>query len=258
MPMKFLLPFFLLGVAPCALAQSPGQNISVALEVRSVSVRADTTGVSYVLTVLPGSQEALSRFSIDAPAGVLRIAPQNSLWVPLTEFQGRSVGHWITADSLPAGSVTPELTYEAIGLAGILTYWVGGVFPFPSVEDMDPVGSSDPMVSEMINGPTVGVEAWPANRAPAALLTRLRNLAQRTCTTPLMWITSSSLCSQLTAYVDEAELHRASGQLSAARTSLDSLITALSGSAPGTFAPGVNSSAYWLLRTNAQIIRDSL
>ena len=245
-------------IASSAYAQQPGQNIGVSLEVRSLSLRADTTAVSYVLTVLPGSAEALSRFSVDAPTGVLRLTPQNASWVGLKHFQGRPVAHWITADSLPGGSVTPELRFEALGIPGILTYWVGGVFPFPSIDDMESLEPDDPMVTEMINGQTVGIESWPANRAPDAMLARLRNLTHRSCTAPLTWITSAGLCSQLTALVDEAESHRASGQFSAARESLDAFTTALSGTSPDTFALGVSSAAYWLLKINAEVIRGSL
>jgi hypothetical protein len=246
------------GLAPVALAQNPGQNIRATVEINSVSSQSDTSGVSYVLTILPGSPEDFARFSVDVPGGVLRVLTPSNLWFGLTQFRGRPVAHWITADSLPGGSTTPVLHFDAVGLPGILTYWVGGDFQFPSLEEPDSIDLSDPIVSQMISGQTVGVEAWPASRSAQDLLARLRGLTQRTCDPPLTWITDSGLCSQLIGYLDQAETNRANGQISQAQSSLSDFMNAIAGSAPGTFATGVNSSAFWLLKANADIVNSSL
>jgi hypothetical protein len=168
------------------------------------------------------------------------------------------MAHWITADSFPAGSITPELHFEAAGLPGILAYWAGGAFQFPSLEEPDTVAVSDPLVAEMIAGQTVGIEPWPADRTPQALISRLSTLTQRACATPLSWITASSLCSQLVGYLDQAEIFRAGGAMTEARGSLGDFVSALGGPTAGTFAAGVSSSAYWLLTSNANIISADL
>ena len=247
-------------IANTALAQHPGQNISARIDIASVTPHADTAGVSYVVSVLPGSVEPLARFSVDVPGGVLRIGTPGNLWIPLSQFRGRPLAHWIAADSLPAGSVTPELHFEAVGVPGILTYWVGGVFTFPSLEEPEAtdIVDNDPLTSEMISGQTVGIEAWPADRTPQALIARLGILTQRTCTSPLSWITSSTLCAELTGYVDQAEASRSAGHVDDARSALTQFTNAISGSSSGTFAPGVTSPAYWLLRANADIIAATL
>jgi hypothetical protein len=231
----------------------------------SVTPRFDTTAVSYIITTQSGSSEALVRFSIDAPGGVVRILVPSpppgweglgSNWIGLTEFQGRSMAHWISADSFPAGVSTPELNYESVGVPGILSYWAGGGFTFPSLEE-DTVPDTNPLETEMVTGRTVGVEPWPVDRTPSSLLLRLRSLTQMSCAAPLFWITSATLCTQLLTYLDEAEAYRAAGQADQAKASLTTFAGAL-GSPPGAYASGVTNSAYWLLKPNADIIRGSL
>jgi hypothetical protein len=141
-----------------------------------------------------------------------------------------------------------------VGLPGILTYWVGGAFTFPSREEDDILPAASPLETEMITGQTVGVEPWPADRSAQALIARLRVLTQTACGTPLLWITSSSLCNDLVSDLDQAESFRSNGQLADAGNSLSTFTTAISGPTQGTFAPGVTSAAYWLLKPNADII----
>jgi hypothetical protein len=156
---------------------------------------------------------------------------------------------------IPAGSSTPELHFDAVGLPGIVTYWAGGVFVFPSREETDNSSPDpDPLATEMINGKTVGVEPWPSDRTANGLIARLRRLTQRTCAAPLNWVNSASLCSQLLSNLDRAKSFRAKGDRVNAKKSLSSFITAISGSSPGKFAPGVNSRVYWLLKINADIV----
>ena len=241
--------------APELASQNPGQHVSVDIQLTSVTRNYDTTGISYVLTNLPASTEQLGRFSVDAPGGVLRIStptPTNQ-WDTGTAFYGRPLAHWV-GGLIPAGSSTPELHFDATGLPGIVTYWVGGVFVFPSREEPDGSPDADPLVAEMISGQTVGIEPWPTDRTAQALIARLRVLTQTSCGAALLWVSSANLCSQLISDLDQAESFRAAGQPNDAKNSLNTFVGRISGSSPGTFATGVNSLAYWLLKTNAAIV----
>ncbi len=254
MRLKLVAPFLAL-LAPALLAQNPGQHVAVDIQLTTVTRSYDTTGISYVVTSLPASTEQLGRFSVDAPAGVLRIttpSPANQ-WATATDFNGRPLAAWI-GGMIPPGSSTPELHFEAVGLPGILTHWAGGVFVFPSKEEPDGSADQDPLVAEVITGQTVGIEAWPTDRTAQALLARLRVLTQTSCGDPLRWVSSPDLCSQLISDLDQAESFRAAGQTVDARNSMTTFISAISGSSPAPFAAGVNSLGYWLLKSNADIV----
>jgi hypothetical protein len=110
----------------------------------------------------------------------------------------------------------------------------------------------------MINGKTVGVERWPVDRTAKALIARLKTLTQTSCATPLTWITSSSLCTTLVGYLTQTETYRAAGNVTKAKSSMASYIKSLSGKTAGTYATGVTNPAYWLLKTNADIVVSKL
>jgi hypothetical protein len=157
-------------------------------------------------------------------------------------------------DYVAASTTTPVIHYEAVGVPGILAFWAGGYFPVPVGGDeaeTDSTSAPDPFVTQMITGQTVGVEPWPTDRSAQALLARLKTLSQTSCAAPLSWITDSTLCTQLTADLDQAETYRAAGQTSDAASTLNDYKSHLStGSSNGT----VKSPAFWLLTANADIV----
>jgi hypothetical protein len=243
-------------------AQNPGQRIVLQVEPRSITIRGDTVGVVAAVTNLATSQESLLSYLVDAPSGIVSINRPNptARWYASTDFRDRPMAVWdILGQQLTPGETSPDLYFESIGVPGILTYWAGGKFPRSNNEDLpDSVLVTDPLVTEMISGKTVGVSPWPIDRTPGGLLSRLRSLTQSSCTTPLLWITDSNLCGQLTNDVDQAEGYRANGQMTEARAVLDHFASLLSGSVAGTFATGVTGSGYWLLKPNSEIIKNML
>jgi hypothetical protein len=258
---SFLLAGLIAATSSALIAQNPGQNVQVAVQVTAANTTADTTGVSYAVTNLPTSTAPLWLYFVDAPGGVLRIARYTGplRWTTGTSFGSRARAGWMLLhDYLAAGATTPDLHFDAIGVPGILTYWAGGYFPVPVGGDeveTDSTTIPDPFVVSMITGKTVGVEPWPSDRSAQALLARLRGLTQSSCSAPLNWITDPSLCGQLLADIDQAEVYRSNGQAPQAANSLvhyEGLISA--GMTGGT----VTSAAYWLLRANAEIVRARL
>jgi hypothetical protein len=240
--------------------RKPGQRISVDIQIRSVTFRADTVAITYRVKNLEGSEEALLSFLVDAPSGVVSIGTPNPKrsWSASTDFRQRPMAIWdLLGRQLPPGGVTPDLFFEAIGLPGISTYWAGGKFKLPTEEDAADTAVDDPLTNEMINGVTVGVEPSPADRSPAALLKRLRTLTNSSCTAPMLWINDKSLCSRLLSALDRAEISRSSRQPTQMKEALaeySALLTALSGDT----RVASTSAAYWLLKSNAEIIKGSL
>lgn len=255
---KYITFLSLLGV-PAAFvnAQNAGQHVQIDVSVASITMTADTTGISYSVTNLTSSTEPLWVYHVDAPGGVLRIAaPTSGLqWRNRTSSAGQPMAGWsFKSTYLAPGATSPQLHFDAVGLPGIRTYWAGGYYPLPDLSDdlvTDSTVLADPFVTRMVNGKTVGIDPWPNDRSAQALLVRLRILAQNTCTTPTVWITDNGLCSQLVVDLDQAEGFRANGQFSQARDVIATFNSRLdSGSAAGT----VKNPALWLLKANANII----
>lgn len=247
--------------AKAAPSQNPGQHVKVNVTPVSIAVRGDTIGISYTVQSTTASTEKLAAFLVDAPSRVLKIARPAPVasWSTDSLWAGRPIAQWIILNLLNPGSTTPQLYFESVGLPGILTYWAGGDFAPPPVDDAaDAQPRPDLLATEMINGRTVGVDPWPADRSPKSLLSRLRSLTQSSCAPTLLWVTSSSLCTKLLGYVDQAETNRAAGKTAQAKSSLNSYISSLSGKTAGTFATGVTASGYWLLKPNAGIIISKL
>lgn len=238
-----------------ANCQVPGTRLTVDVKVETVALRGDTVGVTYVLFNHPDSQDSVWTFTVDAPAGLKMIMEPSPAddWSVDTVYAGRQVADWASLQLIPPANNSPALYFESVGLPGIVDDWVGGHFPIPD-NDTTP---NDPLTHQTVKGKTVGVELFPANRSSEALLVRLGSLTQSACSAPLSWVSDATLCSNLTSELVAAESYRANGQLVQARNSLDSYMTSLSGQVQGTFANGVTSPGYWLLRSNAQIAKSS-
>jgi len=166
---------------------------------------------------------------------------------------------WGILNLLPPATSTVPLQFESVGLPGIVTNWAQGNWPLPTCCDDDsPDSAEDVLVTRTVVGKTVGVEPWPADRSSQALIARLRTLTQTSCASPLLWLTDAGLCSQLESDIDAAEAYRASGVNAEAQSTLDHYKALLSGPDPGTIAIGVKNPGYWLLITNADIVKRSL
>jgi len=237
----------------------PGQRINVEVQVKSIVNRGDTIGITYQVKNLVGSEEALLSFLVDAPSGVVSIAtpsPKKN-WYASTDFRQRPMAIWdLLGHQLPAGEVTPDLSFQSVGLPGVSTFWAGGKFKLPSDEDAAETEVDDPLANEMINGVTVGVEPLPSDRSPTGLLKRLSDLTDAVCKPQLLWLTDTALCSQLASDLNQAGTHSASGKSTEAREVLSHYIKILEPN--GTRAAGVSTAAYWLLKSNAEIIKARL
>lgn len=260
--MRFLPIAFLAFVATDLHAQLPGTRLTVAVQVNSIAVRGDTTNVAYVLSNSAGSQDSLFAFIVDAPARVSSIPrpqPDSSWMTDSLIHETVPAAFWSKLDLLAPSSSTAQIFFESVGIPGIVDKWVQGHWPIPTCCDDDPpdVGE-DVFVTRTVQGKTAGVEPWPSDRSAQALLARLRTLTQTSCASPLLWISDGALCNQLVADLDAAEAYRALSAFAEARTTMDQFSSRLNGADPGTFAPGVTSPAFWLLKANADIVKTTL
>lgn len=253
--MRPLLLIAFATAVPSAAAQNPGTRMIPDILVSSVSVRGDTVGITYVVTNGAQSQDSADAFAVDAPTGVFAITrptPKTGWWVS-KYYKGKNIAYWAILNTLPPGASTPSLYYESVGLPGIATDWLKGEVPVPEYQGSDTT-PQDPLRDNSVIGKTVGVEAFPPDRSARALLTRLRSMTQTICASPLLWISNSGLCAQLVTDLDQAESYRARGQMAQAKSSLSRYVGRLAGGSPGTFATGVTSAGYWVLKSNADLI----
>lgn len=254
-----LLAFAFVTLATPAPGQTPGTRLTIDVAVTSLIVRGDTMQVTYTLSSQSRSQDSLLAFIVDAPSRVRSITKPDSLWVVDTLIRGtQPAAFWGSLIPLAPGATSPALQFESVGIPAIVTSWAQGNWPLPDCCDDDsPTSGEDPIVTRSISFSVVGVEGWPTDRSAQSLLARMRALTQSSCASPLMWISDSGLCSQLLNDIDLAESYRASGQTAQAQSSLDQFKAGL-GSDSGTPASSVTSAAYWLLRSNADIVKSSL
>jgi hypothetical protein len=241
-------------VSATATGQVPGTQLAVDVTVKSVLIRGDTVGVTYIVLNRATSHDSLFDFTVDAPAGVKVIAqplPITSYMV-LDSYHGRSVADWGFLDLLAPSATSIPLYFESVGLPDIVTQWAGG--DVPVVEESADTLPDDRLAVNSVQGKTVGVAPWPSDRSAKALITRLRTLTQTSCAASLTWINSSTLCTKLIGYLDQAEANRAAGKTSQAKSAVNGYISALSGKTAGTFASGVTNPGYWLLKPNADIV----
>jgi hypothetical protein len=237
----------------------PGQRINVDIQIKSVVVRGDTVAITYQVKNLADSKESLLSFLVDVPSGVKSIAtpgPRKN-WYASTDFRQRPMAVWdLLAQQLPPGGVTPDLSFEAIGLPAISTFWAGGKFKRSSDEDAAEAEIDDPLSNEMIHGVTVGVEPMATDKTPRGLLQRLEDLTNSSCKAPTLWITDNALCRQLVDDIGRAKSLSSHGQVAEASEAMSHYQKLLDASvAPST---AVTSSGYWLLKSNAEIVKRSL
>lgn len=249
--MKALLLMTVLAVPSIVVAQGrPGTNLSVEVEVASVDMHGDTVFVRYRLRNSSSSAERLRAFTVDAPTGVASIErpePRDA-WYPLTSYRGRPVATWSAlGDALPPGATSPELSFSARGLPGVVTAWIRGNFPPPLLGDSTVVApSTDPLTVNSMPLHTVGVVPAPPASSLSALGARLLALADTSCGN-LHWITSVGICTSLRAKIDAAVHDLDRGQLAAAARTLRALLDELD----AQNGQHVSRAAYWLLHANA-------
>lgn len=105
-----------------------------------------------------------------------------------------------------------------------------------------------------VQQPTVGVEELPSDQSPGALTSRLQSLTVDVCG-DLAWITDASICQSITDALQEVAAAIALQDPSQAQAELDSLLADFES---WWGAASISGHAYWLLRTNCEIIRGKL
>jgi len=239
---------------------TPGTNISIDVVVGPVMRNGDTIAVQYVVRNQPQSVEPLFHYTVDAPAPVVMIThpdPQED-WAISTDYRGRSIAEWtVLGDEMQPGDSSPPLGFRAIGLPTIVTYWARGYAPPPPLGPADTlpvVAPADPLTEASVAGKTVGVEPFPSDLSPLALLSRLQGLLDQSCS--LGWVAAGN-CTSLAALLQQASAAVGANDPATAIERLGAFVAEVeNGHQPGDGS--VNGAAYWLLTINAEFIRERL
>ena len=256
--MRIVVALGALSLAPgLALGQAPGTNVVIDVMVTEVAILGNRVRVEYVLENSVESTEQLFQFSVDAPSPVLSIPrPQPEQdWRARTSYRTRSVARWtVLGEQMAPGDSSPALVFEAVGLPGIVTYRVRGYVPPPPLTDTTPVvAPSDPLYENSVLGKTVGIEPFPADLSPVNLVRRLQELTAETCG-ELGWIDNPGVCNSLRVKLENGERSLLQGRTNAARGQLEALLNELEAQR----GQHVNDSAYWLLRSNGEVVLAAL
>ena len=243
----------------------PGKRLTVDIDVVASGMRGDTTRVTYVLANRATSVEQLFQFTIDAPSPVtwLPTPAPDSEWTTDRKSKGRSIAGWtVLGDQVAPGQASVQLSFEAVGLPGLVSAWVRGYVP----PDLPPAALPDSVIDTLPPRPipdildlslvstAVGVSPLPQGITNVALASRLDSLTTRACN-DLGWIASTTSCATLDGHLSAASTALAGANNSAARTALENYLAALdSGYTPTGATTIINGSAYWLLRPNATFL----
>lgn len=241
----------LAGATTAARAQAyhgfPGTHLTVGVRVTSIVHGGDSVRITYVVDNRPTSEERFFTLTVETPvpATNLSIPEPNAGWNASTRYVDRPVASWAALDDsmgTPGRSSQP-ISFTAFGLPGIVDAHVQGYAEPPDVDEMaddDPRLTKDALEVASVPMKVVGVVAALSHPTRAALIARLIGLVGETCA--LGWTTNPHICASLDAYL-HAPSPRLLGFLKAVSESH---------ARPGA----LNDNAYWLLRANAEIVRD--
>ena len=216
----------------------PGRNLDMNVRVRAVTTSHDTSTISFSLRSGTTSSEALASFSVRAPVVPIVVTPPNSDWRTSKMSHNLSMSVWTSLLGIAHGDTTPWLTYQAVGLPGIVQAWYRGDSMITVVADdstaVVPNYNSLTDLSRTVQ--TVGIEAGPTSGwiVGHTLFNRLHTLVDSSCT--LGWITNSGFCHVLDTL------------------QTPSTFVALVDSARSVITVQINDVAYRMLRANANYI----
>jgi hypothetical protein len=199
-----LVSVVMLATGASARAQSKLINLQVDVQPTASFLAGNVTRMSYVVANEARSSDRLFEFAVRSPVPVWRL----EMPTPQTQYRGATqegdtdVASWGWLDDMPRpGESSPVLTYEAIGLPGIVAYRALRYFGVRSVR---PAGLDesdelrfDRAGAEYTVGKTVGVVSLPIDLRPSALANRLRRLVDDAC--DLGWVDSPATCRSLRA-----------------------------------------------------------
>ena len=251
--------------APIA-AQGRKPVFRVSVQIDSVSFRDSTIRLGLSVRNSESSTVGLWGIFLETPAKVKRIDKPATTpgiagadWFLLSERRGVPVAEWmlIANDNFRPGMRTPTLSFEAIGVADLVTYHAIYYARPPKSENPDEEPDSDPTLDHSVAGTTVGIAPAPTAASPDSLLRRLVRLLERSCR-ELGWISSVRTCMGLrnrlmatTASLNARNFSGARGQL---RLFLGEL-QAQHGRGRGN---PVSTSAFALLRSNGMYLLNRL
>jgi hypothetical protein len=201
----YFAPLIALALVGSASAQSPTPTFRVITHPSIVVRPAGVVQVTYRLQFLSTARDSLASLAVLSPVPVAKISvasvrPRDMLLGK--RRRQRHVASWAWLASLPhSGHRIPGLSYEAIGLPGIVSYRAERDVPVREArpgelnEYPKPVGF-DVSDKDHVVGKTVGVVAFPADRTPAGQVAWLRGQVREAC--GLGWIEAAA-CRRLDA-----------------------------------------------------------
>lgn len=226
-----------------------GDRLTVAVSAESASVRGDTSRVWYALRNEQTSEQAAHHFALRIDLDQYRMGGPARWYESPGLVQDSAAALWSALSSqadVQPGNELVGVWVEGVGLPGITAFRIQGYYATPPYDDS--VGwryqKAPSFWANSVAGFTVGIEPLPGVRDVRSLLQRVRGLTERACR-ELGWIANPITCARLLEVF-------ARGPREDARASVHSFISQLDA---GRKAGTVNSSAYWLLKTNIEYIR---
>ena len=247
--------------APIA-AQGRKPVFRVSVQIDSVSFRDSTIRLGLSVRNSESSTVDLWGIFLEAPAKVTRIDKPRTTpgipgadWFLLSERRGVPVAEWmvVARDHFAPGMRTPTLSFEATGVADLVTYHAIYYAPPPKSENPDEEPDTDPTLDRSVAGMTVGIAPAPVAASPDSLLRRLVRYLDRSCH-ELRWISSVSTCTRLRNRLMATTASLNASNVIGARGQLRLFLGELQAQHGGERGKPVSTSAFALLRSNGMYL----
>jgi len=249
-----LSAFFVLPAMLCAQGP-PGTNVRVAITVSSLTRAGDTVSIAYRIANRRESAEPVSTFYVETPSPAIRVTlpGPTTIWFASDSIADYPIVSWSALDTalIGAGKTSPDLSFSAIGIPGIVDAHVEGYYPPPELIEDSLVAEPDfltTLKTHAIHVRVVGVHVLDKSLGAAAFITRLETLRAESCT--LGWVSNTGICQSIRAKLDAALAAVQRGQGSVASNQLKALLNEVDAQR----GKQVNDSAFHLLRANVEYI----
>ena len=127
------------------------QALTVDVTISSLTVVGDTTRITYQVTNHAESTDSLGKFVVEAPAGIKNIVRPTlgGRWMVGRQLVDMSAALWTPIGFRIAPSAnTGPLTFEAVGIPGVVRAWaIGGVAAPDTIQDDTPPTPATPIQS---------------------------------------------------------------------------------------------------------------
>ena len=220
-------------------------NLTTRVTAAGTPIAGDTIRLDYTLANDNASAQRAQTFVVRTVVNTFHVeTPGMQLgWIYMGGVvQDSAAVLWLGglgASQIVAGDSAAGFSYSAVGVIGIVRYYVRGFVPSPEFDDSVGVriGRRPRIWNDSYKGWTIAVVPFPTNMTAFGLTARLEDLADMACAEPRFFITEPNICTSPQAKQRLAKQAAQAGNVSAACSHLTALISEVNGLSDAVIKP---------------------